>query len=66
MDFQPMVDVAKEVGVQHIVFLWLLGVEKNIVPHVKIEEIRKNSGISYTFLRPSFLCKTYYYNMVKN
>lgn len=23
-----MVDVAKEVGVQHIVFLWLLGVEK--------------------------------------
>ncbi|WHT92939.1 hypothetical protein QM226_003253 [Bacillus cereus] len=55
MDFQPMVDVAKEVGVQHIVFLWLLGVEKNIVPHVKIEEIRKNSGISYTFLRPSFL-----------
>ncbi|MCU4756103.1 MULTISPECIES: NmrA family NAD(P)-binding protein [Bacillus] len=54
MDFQPLVDVTKEVGVQHIVFLSLLGVEKNIVPHVKIEEIIKDLGISYTFLRPSF------------
>lgn len=53
--FQPVVDVAKEVGVQHIVFLSLLGVEKNpIVPHAKIEEIIKDSGIPYTFLRPSF------------
>ncbi|MCU0096067.1 hypothetical protein N7917_17375 [Bacillus sp. OR9] len=49
MDFQPLVDVTKEVGVQHIVFLSLLGVEKNIVPHVKIEEIIKDLGISYTF-----------------
>ncbi|HDR6312512.1 TPA: SDR family oxidoreductase [Bacillus cereus] len=53
--FQPVIDTAKEVGVQHIVFLSLLGVEKNpIVPHAKIEKIIRDSGIPYTFLRPSF------------
>lgn len=53
--FQPLIDAAKETGVEHIVFLSLLGVEKNpIVPHHKIEKIIKKSGISYTFLRPSF------------
>ncbi|MGN4446736.1 SDR family oxidoreductase [Bacillus cereus group sp. MYBK79-1] len=53
--FQPVIDAAKEVGIKHIVFLSLLGVEKNlIVPHAKIEKIIKDSGIPYTFLRPSF------------
>ncbi|MGA5716776.1 SDR family oxidoreductase [Bacillus bombysepticus] len=53
--FQPVIDAAKEVGIKHIVFLSLLGVEKNpIVPHAKIEKIIKESGIPYTFLRPSF------------
>lgn len=45
----------KEIGIKHIVFLSLLGVEKNpIVPHAKIEAMIKASGIPYTFLRPSF------------
>ncbi|MGA4467125.1 SDR family oxidoreductase [Bacillus bombysepticus] len=53
--FQPVIDTAKEVGIKHIVFLSLLGVEKNpIVPHAKIEKIIKDSGIPYTLLRPSF------------
>ncbi|HDR4948994.1 TPA: SDR family oxidoreductase [Bacillus cereus] len=53
--FQPVIDAAKEVGIKHIVFLSLLGVETNpIVPHAKIEKIIKDSGIPYTFLRPSF------------
>ncbi|MGA4463139.1 SDR family oxidoreductase [Bacillus bombysepticus] len=53
--FQPVIDAAKKVGIKHIVFLSLLGVEKNpIVPHAKIEKIIKDSGIPYTFLRPSF------------
>ncbi|AMR03402.1 SDR family oxidoreductase [Bacillus thuringiensis] len=53
--FQPVVDAAKEIGIKHIVFLSLLGVEKNpIVPHAKIEAMIKASGIPYTFLRPSF------------
>ncbi|TQR46403.1 SDR family oxidoreductase [Paenibacillus popilliae] len=53
--FQPVIDAAKIANVQHIVFLSLLGVEKNpIVPHAKIERIIIESGIPYTFLRPSF------------
>ncbi|PRS99028.1 NAD(P)-dependent oxidoreductase [Bacillus wiedmannii] len=53
--FQPVIDAAKKENIQHIVFLSLLGVEKNpIVPHAKIERIIKESGIPYTFLRPSF------------
>ncbi|WP_256941562.1 NmrA family NAD(P)-binding protein [Bacillus thuringiensis] len=53
--FQPVIDAAKRENVQHIVFLSLLGVEKNpIVPQAKIERIIKESGIPYTFLRPSF------------
>ncbi|PEQ87948.1 NAD(P)-dependent oxidoreductase [Bacillus thuringiensis] len=53
--FQPVIDAAKRENVQHIVFLSLLGVEKNpIVPHAKIERIIEESGIPYTFLRPSF------------
>ena len=42
-------------GVEHIVFLSLLGAERNrIVPHAKIEAHIRSSGIPYTFLRPSF------------
>ena len=51
----PVVDYAKEVGVRHIAFLSLLGVEKQrFVPHYKVEKHLQASGVSYTFLRPSF------------
>jgi uncharacterized protein YbjT (DUF2867 family) len=51
----PFVREAKEAGVRHIVFLSLLGIERNpLPPHYRIEKYVKNSGISYTFLRPSF------------
>lgn len=51
----PFLEVAKKVGVEHIVFVSLLGVEKNpVVPHRKIEEFIRNLGFHYTFLRPSF------------
>ncbi|WP_410768897.1 SDR family oxidoreductase [Fontibacillus sp. BL9] len=53
--FLPVIKAAKEEGVEHIVFLSLLGAEKNpVVPHSKIEKFIKKSGIPYTFLRPSF------------
>ncbi|MET3195715.1 SDR family oxidoreductase [Bacillus sp. OAE603] len=53
--FEPVIEIAKEVGIDHIVFLSLLGAEKNrIFPHAKIEELILKSGIPYTFLRPSF------------
>lgn len=53
--FGPFIRAAKEAGVRHIVFLSLLGAEKNrVVPHRKIEDLILASGIPYTFLRPSF------------
>ena len=51
----PFVDVARESGVRHIVFVSLLGVEDNPrVPHYAAEQHIKTAGVPYTFLRPSF------------
>lgn len=53
--FKPLIEAAKVMGVKQIVFLSLLGAEKNrVVPHRKIEEIILGTGIPYTFLRSSF------------
>jgi len=54
-EINPAIQAAKKAGVKRIVFMSLLGAEKNFfVPHHKIEKIIAASGISYTFLRPSF------------
>lgn len=51
----PFVDFAIDAGVEHIVFLSLLGVEHNrFVPHRSIEDHIVSRGISYTFLRAGF------------
>jgi uncharacterized protein YbjT (DUF2867 family) len=51
----PAIEAAKAAGVNHIVFLSLVGVEKNsVVPHYKIEKLLESSGIAWTFLRASF------------
>ena len=51
----PVIDVAIEAGVQHIVLLSLMGAESNsFVPHRKIEKYILTRGIAYTFIRPSF------------
>lgn len=53
--FKPFIDKCKEKGIKQIVFLSLLGVEKNpFPPHYKIEKEIIKSGIPYTFIRPSF------------
>jgi uncharacterized protein YbjT (DUF2867 family) len=50
-----VVDEAIVAGIEHIVFLSLMGVERNrFVPHHKVERHIVSSGIPYTFLRPSF------------
>jgi uncharacterized protein YbjT (DUF2867 family) len=50
----PVVDYAKEAGVEQIVFLSLLGVERQrFVPHYKVEKHLEDSGVPHTFLRPS-------------
>ncbi len=52
---KPFVEEAKKRGVEQIVFLSLMGIERNpIPPHYKVEKYIKESGVPYTFLRPSF------------
>lgn len=54
-DIAPALYAARSVGIRHIVFLSLQGVERNrIVPHHKIEQLILEMGVSYTFLRASF------------
>jgi uncharacterized protein YbjT (DUF2867 family) len=51
----PVVEVARVAGVEHIVFLSIVGVDKNpLVPHHKIENLLRASGMDWTFLRASF------------
>nr|WP_330219544.1 SDR family oxidoreductase [Peribacillus muralis] len=53
--FRPFIEEANKQQVKHIVFLSVLGADKNkIVPHAKIEKLILESKIPYTFLRPSF------------
>lgn len=51
----PAINTAKAAGVKHFVFLSLIGIEQNtVVPHYKVEQYLKASGMRYTFLRCSF------------
>ena len=53
--FRPFVDAMKRSGVRQVVFLSLQGVENNsLTPHHKIEKLIVESGLPFTFLRPSF------------
>ncbi|MEC9484802.1 MAG: NmrA family NAD(P)-binding protein [Candidatus Izemoplasma sp.] len=53
--FYPFIDAMKQREIKHVVFLSLMGVEKNpIPPHGKIEKYIKKQLIPYTFIRPSF------------
>lgn len=54
-DMLPFLKKVKEKNIEKIVFVSLLGVEKNpIVPHRKIEDMIRDLRIPYVFLRPSF------------
>jgi uncharacterized protein YbjT (DUF2867 family) len=58
--FRPMIRLAKEAGIQHIVFLSVQGVEKNaVIPHHKIEKLIQDSEIPYTFLRPAYFMQNF-------
>lgn len=51
----PAIHAARRAGVEHVVFLSLLGAERNrIVPHHRIEQDLLTSGMDWTFLRASF------------
>lgn len=54
-DLYPFLNKLKEYPIKHIVFLSLMGIEKNpIPPHYKIEKTIEKLGIPYTFVRPGF------------
>ena len=51
----PAIDTARKAGVQHVVFLSLIGIEKTkFVPHYKVETYLMEQGFQTTFLRCSF------------
>lgn len=51
----PAIAAAKAAGVCQIVFLSLIGVDKNrIVPHAKVEDALRAADVPWTMLRPSF------------
>ena len=54
-DIIPALEAARSAGVRHVVFMSLQGAERiRVVPHAKIETWLRGSGMSWTFLRPSF------------
>jgi uncharacterized protein YbjT (DUF2867 family) len=58
--FNPLIETAKRMGVQHIVFISVQGVEKStIIPHNKIEKLIIDSEIPYTFLRPAYFMQNF-------
>jgi len=57
----PAVDAAERVGVEQVVFLSVLGAEKNpLLPHRRIERHLLASNLTYTFLRASFFMQNFY------
>ena len=58
--FKPLIEVAREVDIEHIIFLSVQGVEKStIIPHHKIEKLIVASNIAYTFLRPAYFMQNF-------
>jgi uncharacterized protein YbjT (DUF2867 family) len=54
----PLVDVAREAGVAHVVFLSLQGVAMNRgTPHHAVEAYLRKMDVPYTFLRPNFFAQ---------
>jgi uncharacterized protein YbjT (DUF2867 family) len=52
---KPLIDYAAAAGVRRIVFLSLIGAEKNkVVPHAKIEALLQAGPATYTLLRAGF------------
>ena len=51
----PAMRAAEAAGIRHVVFLSIQGAEKNrIVPHRKIEDRLRTSGMAWTFVRAAY------------
>lgn len=54
-DLYPFIDYMREKGIELVVFLSLMGVEKNTIPpHHKIEKYIEGVGIPHCHIRPGF------------
>ena len=54
-DLVPSLEAARTAGVRHVVLLSLQGAERNrVTPHAKVEAWLRDSGMTWTFVRPSF------------
>lgn len=54
-DLIPSLEAGRAAGVRHVVLLSLQGADKNkIVPHARLEDWLRGSGLDWTFVRPSF------------
>lgn len=53
--FRPLLNSAKEYGVNKVVFLSVQGAEKSkVIPHNKIERLIQELGFNFIFVRPSY------------
>lgn len=53
--FRPLLNSAKEYGVNKVVFLSVQGAEKSkVIPHNKIERLVQELGFNFIFVRPSY------------
>jgi uncharacterized protein YbjT (DUF2867 family) len=58
-DLRPFLEAALRAGVEHVVFLSLLGAERNpLLPHNRIERLIQRCGMPYTFLRANAMMQT--------
>lgn len=54
-DMKPLIEYAVAAGVERIVFLSLLGADKNrVVPHAKVETLLQETPVAVTLLRAGF------------
>jgi len=59
-DFGDVIARAREHGVKHIVFLSVQGAERNVlIPHHKIEQRLRSSGVPCTMLRPAYFMQNF-------
>lgn len=53
--FEPLIRLFAEAGIKHVVFLSVQGAETQpLIPHHKIENLLRKSGLRYTFVRPGY------------
>jgi uncharacterized protein YbjT (DUF2867 family) len=54
-DMVPFLEAARSAGARHVVLLSVQGADRvPVVPHARLERWLRDSGLAWTFLRPSF------------